>query len=84
MSTPGGPDGPPFFLLNLQGLKVCVKTLTHSASWRGMIKTSIGLDECMTNTVPLTVVPAEPGQYEFRYLLEDLSVAARSRLVTVQ
>jgi hypothetical protein len=28
--------------------------------------------------------PTEPGQYEFRYLLEDLSVAARSSLVTVQ
>lgn len=28
--------------------------------------------------------PNEPGQYEFRYLLEDLSVAARSSLVTVQ
>jgi hypothetical protein len=28
--------------------------------------------------------PTEPGQYEFRYLLEDLSVAARSSLVTVE
>jgi len=28
--------------------------------------------------------PTDPGQYEFRYLLEDFSVAARSSLVTVQ
>jgi hypothetical protein len=28
--------------------------------------------------------PTEPGQYEFRYLLEDLSVVARSSLVTVE
>lgn len=77
MSTPGGPDGPPFFLLNLQGLKVCVKTLTHSASWRGMIKTSIGLDEYMTNTVPLTVVPAEPGQSRYA----ALAAALRARVL---
>ncbi len=28
--------------------------------------------------------PKEPGQYEFRYLYEDLGVAARSSLVTVR
>jgi hypothetical protein len=39
-------------------------------------------DAATSGTFTLSA-PTEPGQYEFRYLLEDFSVAARSSPVTV-
>ena len=56
--------------------------LFRMGDWNGAHGWASYTDGATSGTFTLSA-PSEAGQYEFRYLLEDESAVARSRLVTV-